>query len=224
MRFLLIYSLIFGSTILNGDIELKEHEKWWEVKCKEKDKFDQFAGWIGGEDEFSRMLVRKHMSAKKYQSVLDIPCGLCIDYLPLKKINPALIYVGIDITESFVSRAKGINIPALHGRIQNIPCSDSSFDIAYSRHILEHLDSYEQAIKELVRVAKKEVLIVFFRKPQDKDTDVIMTGDYVDGFPIYHNLYSKTKFECFLNSITKIKNFIFEDVPGTDECILHIML
>lgn len=111
--------------------------------------------------------------------------------------------------------------PVVLGRIQNIPANDSSFDVTYSRHILEHLDSCEQALTELVRVAKKEVIIVFFINPIEGESDEIVTG-WADGYPIYHNRYSKTKIEKFLNLLPKVKKIFWEDVPGTNESLLHI--
>ncbi len=208
---------------LHAIIDLKEHEQWWEAKCKEKEKFELFAGWIGGEDELSRIAMRAHIQKKNYQLLLDIPCGLCVDYAPLKQNNHQMKYHGVDITPTFVERAQALQIPVTHGKIQNIPFPDSSFEVAYSRHILEHLDTYIEAIKELVRVASKEVIVIFFIIPTNKDNDLIVTGP-VDGYPIYHNRYSRIKIESFLNTLEKVKEYSWEYVPNTTECILHILL
>ena len=82
------------------------------------------------------------------------------------------------------------------GRAQNLPCQDSSYDIVYARHLLEHLDSYQDAIKEMIRVAKKEVLIVFFSSPEksfdDKGEAVILNG-----YSVYQNRYSKPRMGLF---------------------------
>lgn len=214
---------LFAAQILNASIILKEHEQWWEAKCNEKEKFELFAGWIGGEDELSRIAMRTHVQKKNYQSLLDIPCGLCVDYAPLKRNNDKMSYAGVDITPLFVERGQKLQIPVIQGKIQNIPFKDSSFEVAYSRHILEHLDTYTEAIKELVRVASKEVIIIFFIIPSNNDSDLIVTGP-VDGYPIYHNRYSRFKIESFLNGIEKVKGYSWEHVPHTTECILHIIL
>jgi ubiquinone/menaquinone biosynthesis C-methylase UbiE len=208
--------------MFHANIELKEHEKWWEHRCNDKTTLDRFAKWVGDTNEPSRVMVRQHIFDKHYQSVLDIPCGLCIDY-PILKYH-SIDYLGVDITSSFVNRAISQNIPARLGRIQDIPCSDSSFDIVYSRHILEHLESYETALKELIRVAKKEIVIVFFRVPHNADVDSIIIGDYVDGYPIYHNIYSKPKLETFLSSVPKVKSLVWKSLSHTAECILYIGL
>lgn len=205
-----------------ASIELHDYEKWWEYNCGKKDKFDLFAGWIGDESEPSRVLVRQYILNKSYKKILDVPCGLCVDF---KGFNTAgLDYLGVDITPIFVKRATDLGISVLLGRIQDIPCTDSSVDVTVSRHILEHLPSYEDAIAQLIRVAKNEVIVTFFRKPSSNDVDSIIVADSVDGFPIYHNIYSKSKLEKFLTSNQKVKNFNWKDVDGTAECLLFIVL
>ena len=202
---------------------LKEYEKWWEIKCREKKSLDDFMLWQGNENAISRILARLHIINKGYQSVLDIACGLAVDYEGLKKSCRDLTYLGIDISPTFIAKVKERGIPAQVGRIQDIPCGDDAFDVVYARFILEHLDAYKDAIEEMVRVAKKEVLIVFFIKPTAAANDRMVVAD-TNGYPIYHNQYSKSKMESFLNSLEKVKSFIWQEVKHKDECILHIMV
>ncbi len=223
MNKMLLVSVLAGSFGLSqASIELKDHEKWWQTQCSQQSKFNLFAGWVGNEKEPSRMYIRKHILEKNYKSVLDVPCGLCVDFLSLKLAKPEIRYVGVDITQLFVDRAHDANIPVKLGRIQELPVEDSSFEVTYSRHILEHLETYRQAIPELVRVAQKEVLIVFFIKPSPLEHDAILSG-LVDGCPIFHNQYSKSKLETFLRTLPKIKSFSWADV-NANECVLHILL
>lgn len=218
-----IFLLTSMFALSEASIQLKEHEQWWQSNCHDQKTFDQFAGWIGDESEPSRVYMRNYIIKQSYESLLDIPCGLCVDFFPLKRLNPELIYLGVDITPLFVDRARSQSIPVLEGRIQNIPCADSSFDVTYSRHILEHLDSYEEALKELIRVAKKEVLVVFFIKPHNAVTHTINEGR-IDGYLVYHNTYSKKQIESFLTANPKVVDIEWDDVTGTDECVLHVFL
>lgn len=223
-KYFLMCLLLAVSFVETGcaSIELHDYEKWWEYNCGRQDKFNLFAGWIGDETEPSRVLVRQYILNKGYKKILDVPCGLCVDF---KGFNAAgLDYLGVDITPLFVKRATDLGISVLLGRIQDIPCAESSVDVTVSRHILEHLPSYEDAITQLIRVAKNEVVIIFFRKPSTIETDSKIIVDYVDGFPIYHNIYSKSKLEKFLTSNQKVKNFNWKDVNGTAECVLSIVL
>lgn len=104
-KFYLSMLLASNFCTLFGSLDLLDYEKWWQTQCCDKKKIDQFAGWIGDENELSRIQVRNYISNKNFKSLLDIPCGLCVDYHALRKSCPDLIYLGIDITSLFVERA-----------------------------------------------------------------------------------------------------------------------
>jgi ubiquinone/menaquinone biosynthesis C-methylase UbiE len=46
--------------------------------------------------------------------------------------------------------------PILHGSAENIPFLDSSFDVVYSSHVLEHVENEKTAILEMARVLKSD--------------------------------------------------------------------
>lgn len=219
----LLSALLLPSFIVSETNAIKDPEKWWDYSCRDKNIMEQFISWQGNENAISRILCRLHIINKKYKSVLDIPCGLCVDYKPLKRSCSDLEYLGIDISPLFISRVQEQGIPALVGKIQEIPCQDSSFDVVYSRYILEHLGSYQKAVQELVRVARKEVIIVFFSGP-DGSLDDRLTTMELHGNLLNQNRYSKPKLELFLKSMPKVKSFSWQEVKNKDECILHILL
>lgn len=223
VRSLLLIILVANSFATQGQAAAKDPERWWDYSCRDKNIMDQFIGWQGGENAISRILSRLYIINKKYKSVLDIPCGLCVDYKALKRSCADLEYLGIDISPLFVAQVKDLGIPAMVGKIQEIPCADASYDVVYSRYILEHLESYQKAIQELVRVAKKEVIIVFFCAPDNNNEDRMVIME-VHGNPLYQNRYSKLKLEAFLKSIEKVKSFSWQEVKNKDECILHILV
>lgn len=199
---------------------LKEHEMWWEQSLGRDASFETFESWLGDENASSRMAMRRSVIENNYRSILDIPCGICIDYYGFKKAEIAIDYLGIDITPQLVELAKRQDIPVILGSIESIPLSDSSFDLVYARHILEHLSGYKDALKELIRVAKDEVLIVFFIRPNDSSEDLIKLP-LIDTYPIYHNGYSKSQLEECLKDHEKVDYWVWENLP-TEEEILHI--
>lgn len=223
-----IFNIILSVCVMNnlcgystGD--LKQHEQWWQKKCTEVEKHNTFNGWVGGPNADTRVYVRESIIRNRYQSVLDIPCGMCIDYPLLKKECPTITYLGMDITPLFIQENLEKGNPCKWGRIQEIPCEDSSFDVVYCRHILEHLESYESALKELVRVAKKEVMVVFFIIPHEGTPDLEVITD-MDGYPVYHNRYNKSKIDTFLKTLPKIKYYYWQNVGRANECVLHIFV
>lgn len=222
MNLSLLFAMIFSLSLSSLYTEKKAHEIWWEKNLKIDETFDTFAGWLGGIDAPSRNRALNHINDKGYQSILDVPCGLCVDYFIIKKMNFQITYTGLDITEELVTRSNLLGINSILGDIENIPFANNQFDVSYARHILEHLDNYEQAIIELVRVSKKEVLIVFFIKPTAEDDDIINLAEDRNCL-LYHNCYSRSKLERFLSELYKINSIEWENVNENEE-MLHIYL
>jgi ubiquinone/menaquinone biosynthesis C-methylase UbiE len=202
---------------------LRECEKLWEYKTKDKKNLDEFANWWGNEGATSRVLARLHIIHKDYKSMLDVGCGFCTDFDALRRSIPGLEYKAIDISSNFVAAAVAKGICAEVARVQQIPYADCSIELVYARHLLEHLDAYEQALQEMVRVAGKEVMIVFFIAPDQNSYDkpgMINIG----GYATYQNKYSRSKMESFLKSLPKVKSFSWQDLKNTNECIVHIIV
>jgi ubiquinone/menaquinone biosynthesis C-methylase UbiE len=213
-----IFSLL-QNVLIFGKIVLKPHEQWWEKNLEHK--LDHFTIWLGDVNADSRVKMKQYIKNKGYKSLLDIPCGLCTEYFSYLKDGIKIDYYGVDITENLVKRAESQHINVKQGSIENIPFADSSVEICYARHILEHLDYYKLAVNELIRVAAKEVSIIFFMKPtENKD---IIDQAMVDGALLYHNHYNKTKLEDFIKANNKVDSFYWQDL-NNNENVIHIYL
>ncbi len=215
-------SLLMLTTITTAlkptEITLQPHEQWWTENVETK--MSLFHGWLGAENALSRVAVRKYIFEKKYTSLLDIPCGLCDDFFGYKKDGITIEYYGVDITPFLVEKAKKLGINAIQGSIEKIPYPDSFVNVCYSRHILEHLEYYEKAINELIRIAEKEVIVVFFL-PFAEHGDQIKIKT-VDSKPIYHNSYDKEKLTQYILANKKVANIVWQNLKT--EWILHINL
>jgi ubiquinone/menaquinone biosynthesis C-methylase UbiE len=222
-QLLLALSASLPLAVLAEITPLKEYEKMWEQRSKDKRSQEEFAGWWGNENAISRILLRLNIMQKGYKSLLDVGCGFCKDFEPLKKSCPQTHYCALDISSTFVSLALERGIDAVQARAEQMPYDDSAIELVFCRHLLEHLNSYQDAIKEMVRVASKEVIIVFFINP-DKNTTDKMGMINVGGFTTYQNRYCKSKIEGFLKTLDKVKSFSWQDVKNKDESILHIVL
>lgn len=157
-----------------------------------------------------------------YQSVLNIPCGVGGDYWVFKSINPDIEYLGIDVTEKIVERNTECGIPVLKGDIEHLPLADNQFDFCFVRHILEHLPSYHKSIHELIRIAGKEVLIVFFLRPTES-LEEQRNIKFIKGHPKFENIYSRSKLEAFILDHPKTKELEWETIDDKNT-ILHIFL
>ena len=185
-----------------------------------------FRGWLKGPDADSRIAFRELLRDYKYESMLDVAAGLCDEYYGIVEAGIDIEYSAIDITPKLVEYniSKGVDIKK--GSIEKIPHKANTFDICYARHILEHLDYYEKAVSEMIRVSRRAVAITFFRKPLIDDMI-----DYIPKEDLYQNIYGQSKMENFISSKRKVDRFQWlqpESLKhgGWDhgEVILHIIL
>jgi len=204
--------------IVNKSFQLQNHEQWW-VKNAEK-RMGELKDWLGNEDADSRVKMRSYLKEKGYKNILDIPCGLCTEFFGYRKDGIDIDYYGADITPQLVERARKLGLNIVQASIEDLPFADSTFDICYARHILEHLSYYEKGVDEIIRVADKEALVIFFIKPQD--TEVIYAPVDVNAV-IYHNQYDKHKLEEYVVRNPKVSSIAWEDI-NNDEVVLHIYL
>jgi len=200
----------------------QEHELWWQQNLATNPAMlHTFEGWLGDENTPSRIAVRNHVIHQKYTSILDAACGLCTEKIGYYKKQYKITYIGLDITNYLVELGKQHGIDCRLGSIEAIPLTDNSVDVTYARHILEHLPYYKIALNELVRVAKREAIIVFFLAPHAQ-VDVIDYNKY-NGCWLYHNRYNKENIEAFLATNKSVGKFYWEAVSPSSELILHVI-
>lgn len=91
-------------------------------------------------------------------SILDAACGNGIFCNYLTANYPALKVLGLDRSQTALSF---VNCKKICADIADIPLADNSFDCVSALEVLEHLPigAYEQAKREIARVAKKYLLI-----------------------------------------------------------------
>lgn len=211
------YVFLWSQLNIQCAVSMQPHECWWDANTESMGQY--FEQWFGDCNSSSRVLARKYIKREQYRTILDIACSLGTEFVGLQQDGMSIAYLGMDISPKLVELAQKKHIPAIQGSIENIPCDDSSFDICYARHILEHLPYYEKAINELIRVAKKEVLIVFFIKPNDAMDTFTVNLDH--NHLLYANHYNRDKLEYFVDCNAKVKTVKWEDVDEK-EAILHI--
>lgn len=99
-------------------------------------------------------------------SILDAGCGNGLVYKAMKEIGfNASEYKGIDLSNSFINYCKEKYPEAKWeiGDINKLNETDESFDVVLLMHCVEANDNYEKPIKEALRIAKKRVILVFWK-------------------------------------------------------------
>lgn len=100
--------------------------------------------------------------------VLDVGCGDCSLALWIENIRPDLEFYGVDIARH--GQLPGhVTFSELDLDHDSFPYEENTFDLVYSRHVLEHLHNPIAMFGEMCRVAK-EGGIVFVEAPSDRST------------------------------------------------------
>jgi uncharacterized protein YihD (DUF1040 family) len=92
---------------------------------------------------------------------------------------------------------------------------DNSYELSYSRHVFEHLPTYDDILNEMIRVASKYVVHIFFIKPAE--TEKI---SYWEEENLYHNRYSKNDIENYLSKNSKVKSFEWLDINESENALV----
>ncbi len=172
---------------------------WWEKNLDDGYKWNEFCSWLSMSDRSSRFYLYKFINDHKsdISSVLEIGPGSFIDYETYFSKQSDIQYSCIDITTKIIEKAKSKNIEAKLGSIKNIPYNNY-FDLVYTRHVLEHIDYYIEAIHELIKISDKYVICTFFYLDKTSNKDTITIEEKTK---LYHNKYSKNKLNKFLDLI-----------------------
>ena len=119
---------------------------------------------------YRRLLINKISEHFPFETVLEIGCASGPNlYLLAKKIPQAKFY-GIDISKKAIETGKKFfakenikNVFLEHKGLENLKnFKDKSIDIIFSAAVLIYLasDEIELAIKEILRVAKKSIILI----------------------------------------------------------------
>jgi ubiquinone/menaquinone biosynthesis C-methylase UbiE len=213
----LIAFLLLGFFLLNS---LQPYEKWWQQSIGSlNDHLFYIMQHINAK---TRVVVRNYIQKKNYTTILDAGCGKGQEWQGFLQDKIPIYYQGVEVIPELVAAGQKQKINIVEGSIEQIPFEDQSFDLAYTRHVLEHLPTYQKALNELIRVARYEALIVFFIKPHQKNEDIINSVK-INGISLYHNHYSKRKLQNFILSNSRVDHVVWHS-PTYDEEILHIYL
>ncbi len=144
-------------------------------------------------------------------------------------------YLGVDIIPKNIEWCKKqypnfrfeVN-PSIH----KIDQEDKSFDIVYSRHVVDHMKSFEDAMDEHKRVSKDLVIVVLWTGLLDGDEHEIKNIVDQRGLPTeklykdeYTNNYSRKKVKEYLEGdpeweLLELSEGVGKEVKGWDTVIV----
>lgn len=172
---------------------------WWEKNLDDGYRWNEFSSWLKLSDKSSRQFVYNFIENNiNISDVLEIGPGSFIDYDTYFAHKKNISYSCVDITTKIIEIGLSKNINSKLGNIKDIPYQKKYFDLVYTRHVLEHIDYYTDAIKELIRVSDKYIICTFFFLDKLSKNDTIFIDSNTK---LYHNRYSKFKLNSFLDSL-----------------------
>lgn len=202
---------------------MKQHLTWWKTNLQETKGMRKFRKNCGSFNVLFKSKVRKHIESKGYISLLDCGAGLCTEYYGFKEDGYDINYYAIDITQILVEEGQkqGINITLQN--IDKLSFEDNKFDVCICYDTLNHQENFEPLIKEMLRVAKKEVIISFFKNFSDSDDNIIQQRcfDSENKCNLIYNFFSKKRVDEFLEKSGL--RFLYEEIGGrSPRTILYI--
>jgi ubiquinone/menaquinone biosynthesis C-methylase UbiE len=96
--------------------------------------------------------------------VLDVPCGNARLYRGFERaaLLPWIDYHGVDLTPKLLEASSRLAAAGTFVRasIEALPYASDTFDIVIVQHLFRHLESYERALRECLRVCRSLVVVV----------------------------------------------------------------
>jgi 2-polyprenyl-3-methyl-5-hydroxy-6-metoxy-1,4-benzoquinol methylase len=138
------------------------------------------------------------------RSVLDVGCGEGVLSLKWASRPGVSRVVGIDLEDPKLDAEWGLRAhPQLEFRAmraEQLQFADGEFDLAAATEVLEHVPKPERVLSEMVRVARRHVLVSVPREPLWRALNVAR-GAYVRDLgntPGHLNHWSRRSFEALL--------------------------
>jgi len=207
-----------------------ENEDWrvWDEEKEYGDVFFKRATGSLPEMESSKAAAKAvNKIISDQDSLLDVGCGTG-HYLKslISGVDKSFSYTGADATGYYIelatkawsgvadSNENVLSVKFKQADIFNLPFEDQYADVVMCNNVLLHLPSVATPIQELIRTAKKYVVIralignSTFRTKQVHEPEVFDENGEPENFHFY-NIYSENYISSLLNGNDCVKSFSF---------------
>lgn len=196
-----------------------ENNIWKNAYSNDEEKFNHFKKQLQRVNESRLWILDKLTELKKVKNVLEIACGPGIDIEFLEKEygeNLPFSYTGLDYTPKFIEmlKEKYPQHTFVEADAMDVPFEDKTFDVVYTRHSLEHVSDPHKELDEMFRLAKKYLIIGWFRLV-DTETSFHIKSNKFGEYPL-HDL-NRVEFESKISEWGTIEDTF---VINNNECWL----
>jgi hypothetical protein len=174
------------------------HEMWWSHHIQARGiTGSTFAGWLSQSDPHSRRAVFQQVETLGARSVLEFGPGTFLDYQTYWRAHPWIGYRAVELTPELVAYGQGLGAQVALGSIASVDHYGQA-DVAYCRHVLEHLPGYHNALETLLAHARRAVVVVFFQLGEGDQDSIVVDQTLAHG--TYCNVYSRQRLEAWLTA------------------------
>ena len=140
----IIKNVILFAKNFNSD-EYEKEKQFWQKNIK---------NFYDDESEGSYRKYLVHFPLSPEDEVIEIGCGsgAMLNHIQTK------LKVGVDLSLHMLSY--GNNFYAVQALAENLPIKDETFNLVYFKHSLHHVLDKEKALKEAVRITKKNGSVI----------------------------------------------------------------
>lgn len=176
---------------------------------------------------YCRDQIKHLISTNQAQSLLEVGVGGRNEINCLAEFfrkYPSFRYTGTDWTPQFINEAQAEFPDFTWKQLDIVACQIEEWmkaDIVYSQHVLEHCPGLNPPLRNMLMMAKKVVINIFFQPPAAAES--INWSQY----PVYHNFYSAEHINhvCHYHGFEPhMYAFNNADMPGAHECQNEVVL
>jgi len=161
-----LYNRVISRRIIRGNLG-----SWFDMEWKRRGPAADDRTWVETYDDSWRHWTQPDLSPEDIGRILQLlPRGCavldagCGDGHLLEHLEEiASMRAGVDLSREGLHRARGrlgADVHLVQAFLESLPFADGSFDVVVSAHTLEHVRGFDRAVAELVRVARKRVILL----------------------------------------------------------------
>jgi SAM-dependent methyltransferase len=152
-------------------------------------------------------------------SLLDAACGNGRLYRRLERegLRERFSYRGVDVTPNIVEAARRLHPEATwqEASVESLPFADGELDVAVAEHVIGYLGGYEAAVAELLRVARRAVLVTVKGIAEGEDRLGTYWNERHQRY-FRSNLYEPGRLKAFARSQGAALAFLLNDARVDD--------
>jgi len=147
----------------------------------------------------------------KFANIFEAGCGngYVTEFLRANYPHASITAIDIEDEKVEVAKARVKDVIFSVGNIYDIPHPEGTYDLVVSTEVLEHLDKPSEALRELVRISSKYILVSVPNEPLWCMANVIrfkyLKGEgRIGNTPGHINHWSKNAFKRFSRDFCKV--------------------